>query len=447
MVKSTSRELRFPEGFLWGAATAAHQNEGMNVHNDFWAWEQAGNHTADGTVSGQAADWWNRAEEDFDRAAELGLNTLRLSVEWSRIEPAPGKWNVAALGRYREMLQALRQRGIRPMVTLHHFTNPRWLSDRGGWLRPEVVPAFARYAAHVAEALGDLCDSWCTLNEPAVYAAFAYILGRWPGETGLLPFIRVTRHQFRAHAAAYRAVRDVRPNARVGLVQHFAGFEPSDPGSRGDRLVAAVRDIALNWRLVEGVVTGRLKLPYGLGLRRHQGALNSSDFIGVNYYGRHPLRFDGGSPGTLFASPGQVRPERAWPVPWQDREIDASGLERFLVRLARYGKPLFVTENGVADAEDGVRPGFILTHLAALHRALRKGADVRGYYHWTLVDNYEWAEGWTTRFGLFALDPKTQVRTPRPSARLFQEVVRANAITEDLVERWAPGVAEQVFAA
>jgi beta-glucosidase len=419
----------------------------MNVHNDFWAWEQAGNHTADGTVSGMAADWWNRAEEDFDRAADLGLNTLRLSVEWSRVEPEPGKWNASALGRYREMLRALRKRGIRPMVTLHHFTNPRWLSERGGWLQPEVVPAFARYAAYVASTLGDLCDIWCTLNEPGIYAAFAYILGRWPGETGLLPFIRVTRHQLRAHAAAYRAVREVRPNARIGLVQHFAGFEAEDPGSKRDRLVAAVRDTTLNWRLIEGVVTGRLKPPYGLGLRRHPGAVNSSDYIGVNYYGRHPLRFDGESPGTFFTSPGRVRPERAWPAPWQDREIDPDGLERFLLRLARYKKPLYVTENGMADAEDGIRPAFILTHLAALHRAIRKGADVRGYYHWTLVDNYEWAEGWTTRFGLFALDPQTQVRTPRPSARLFKQLVRANAIDEDLVEAWAPEIAGRLFEA
>jgi beta-glucosidase len=441
------RALRFPDGFLWGAATAAHQNEGMNVHNDFWAWEQAGNHTADGTVSGLACDWWNRAEEDFDRAAELGLNTLRLSVEWSRIEPAPGRWDAAALGRYREMLKALRERRLRPMVTLHHFTNPRWLSERGGWLAPDVVPAFARYSSYVASVLGDLCDTWCTLNEPGIYAAFAYILGRWPGETGLIPFIRVTRNQLRAHAAAYRAVRSVQPHARVGLVQHFAGFAPADPASQGDRLVAAVRDTTLNWRLVEAVLTGRLKPPYGLGLRRHPGALNSSDYIGVNYYGRHPLRFDGTTPGTLFASPGEVRPERAWPAPFQDREVDPDGLERFLVRLARFGKPMFVTENGMADESDAVRPAFILTHLAALHRALGRGADVRGYYHWTLVDNYEWAEGWTTRFGLFALDPRTQARVARPSAALFAEIARANAITADTVERWAPAAADRIFAA
>ena len=418
----------------------------MNVHNDFWAWEQAGNHTADGTVSGLACDWWNRAEEDFDRAADLGLTALRLSVEWSRVEPEPGRWDAASLGRYREMLKALRQRGLAPMVTLHHFTNPRWLSERGGWLVPEVVPAFARYAAYVASVLGDLCDTWSTLNEPGIYAAFAYILGRWPGETGVLPFIRVTRNQLRAHAAAYRAVKALQPHARVGLVQHFAGFEAADPASRGDRLVAAVRDATLNWGLIEAVMTGRLKPPYGLGVRRHPGARNSSDYIGVNYYGRHPLVFDSTAPRTFFTRAGEVRPDRAWPAPFQDREVDPGGLERFLLRLAPYRKPLYVTENGMADAEDGVRPEFILTHLAALHRALQKGADVRGYFHWTLVDNYEWAEGWTTRFGLFALDPRTQVRTARTSARLFGEIARANAITEDLVERWVPDAAGAVFA-
>ena len=176
-----------------------------------------------------------------------------------------------------------------------------------------------------------------------------------------------------------------------------------------------MRDTALNWRLIEGVVTGRLKPPYGLGLRRHPGATNSSDYIGVELLRPAPPALRRGArPARSSRAPGEVRPERAWPAPFQDREIDPDGLERFLVRLARYGKPLYVTENGMADAEDGVRPAFILTHLAALHRAIRKGADVRGYYHWTLVDNYEWAEGWTTRFGLFALDPQTQVRTPRP---------------------------------
>jgi beta-glucosidase len=442
------RTLRFPDGFLWGAATAAHQNEGNNTGNDFWAWEQDPSHIADHTTSGLACDWWRRAEEDFDRAAALGLNTLRMSVEWSRLEPRPGVWDSAAFDRYRAMLRGLRERGMEPMVTLHHFTNPLWLAERGGWTNEEVAGLFERLAAKVVEALGDLCQTWCTINEPNIYAAEAYILGRWtPGESDLLKFIGVTRNQFKAHAAAYQAIRRRQSEGRIGLVQHMAAFEPANPASAADRSVAGTRSSLLNWRFVEAVIEGKLKFPYGRGLP-YAPAVNSSDFIGLNYYGRHPLRFDPGAGGSLFASPVQGRPEVAWPPPWTDREIYPEGMQRFLVELARYGRrPLYVTENGLAaaTADDEKRAGFILTHLAALQRAIRQGADVRGYYYWTLVDNYEWVEGWTTPFGLIELDPATQKRTPRGSAALFGELAHANAITEEMVEKYAPGVIDQVF--
>lgn len=440
------RVLRFPQGFRWGAATAAHQNEGNNTNNDFWAWEQVPGHVIDGTTSGLACDWWDRAEEDFDRAAGLGLNTLRLSVEWSRIEPRPGVWDSAAFDRYRQMLQGLRQRGLEPMVTLHHFTNPLWLAELGGWTNGQVVPLFERYAGKVVEKLSDLCRIWCTINEPSIYATFAYILGKWsPGEKNMLHFIRVTRHQVKAHAAAYHAIHQRQPGAEVGIVFHKATFDPANPASVADRWVARLRDLLFHWRTMDAVTRGRLKPPYGLGLSLHAPAVNSNDFIGLNYYGRHPLRFDRGAFGTLFAGPVEAPPEIAWPSPWTDREIYPNGLYRFLVRAAGYGLPLYVTENGVADPTDEVRPGFILTHLAALHRARQRGVNVRGYYYWTLVDNYEWAEGWTTPFGLFALDPSTQVRTPRRSAALYGAVARANAITEQMVEAYAPQVMDQVF--
>ncbi len=442
----TGRILTFPDGFRWGVATAAHQNEGNNTRNDFWAWEQIPGHVADGSTSGLACDWWNRAEEDFDRAAALGLNTLRMSVEWSRVEPRPGVWDAAAFDRYREMLKGLLARGLEPMVTLHHFTNPLWLAQRGGWANGEVVSLFRRYAAKVVETLGDLCQVWCTINEPSIYAAHAYVLGKWsPGESSLLKFIRVTRNQIKAHAAAYHAIHRRQPGAQVGIVKHMAAFDPADPASAADRRVAAIRDALLNWRFVDAVTEGRLKFPFGTGLGRHAPAVDSSDFIGLNYYGRHPLRFDPAAAGTLFAGETQVPPEIAWPEPWTDREIYPAGLQRFLTRLARYGRPLYVTENGMADATDEIRPGFILTHLAALHRAIRQGVDVRGYYYWTLVDNYEWVEGWTTRFGLIALDPATQERTPRRSAQLYAEIARANAITGEMVEKYAPAAMGQVF--
>jgi beta-glucosidase len=442
----SKRVLTFPDGFLWGVATAAHQNEGNNTRNDFWAWEQIPGHVVDGSTSGLACDWWNRAEEDFDRAAALGLNTLRMSVEWSRVEPRPGVWDSAAFDRYREMLEGLRARDLEPMVTLHHFTNPVWLADRGGWANQDVVPLFERYAAKIVETLGDLCQMWCTINEPSIYAAHAYVLSKWPPRgSSLLKFIRVTRNQAKAHAAAYWAIHQRQPRAQVGIVKHMAAFDPADPDSFTDRWVAAIRDTLLNWHFMDAVMEGKLKFPFGVGVGRYAPAINSNDFIGLNYYGRHPLCFDLSSPRTLFAGETQVPLEIAWPEPWTDREIYPAGLHHFLMRLATYGKSLYVTENGMADAADEIRPGFLLTHLAALLRAIRQGVDVRGYYYWTLVDNYEWVEGWTTRFGLIGLEPATQERTPRRSAELYAAIARANAITEEMVEKYAPQVMDQVF--
>lgn len=440
------RILTFPKGFRWGVATSSHQNEGNNANNDFWAWEQVPGHVADFSTSGLACDWWNRAEEDFDRAAQMGLNALRLSVEWSRIEPRPDVWDSGAFDRYREMLKGLHARGLQPMITLHHFTNPLWLAEQGGWADPRVVSHFERFASQVVQRLGDLCHLWCTINEPTIYAVHAYLLRKWaPGKANLLDVIRLTRNQVKAHAAAYHAIHRLQPGAEVGIVQHMAAFEPADPGSFTDRAVAGVRDALINWRFMDAVTQGRLKPPFGAGMRRHGPATNTSDFIGINYYGRHALRFDLRAADRLFAAEVPVEGDNAWPAPWSDREIYPAGLGHFLMRLTRYQRPVYVTENGMADADDRTRPGFILTHLAALHRAILQGADVRGYYHWTLVDNYEWVEGWTTRFGLFALDTLTQERTPRSSAKLFGEIARANAITEDMVEQYAPQVMNQVF--
>jgi beta-glucosidase len=440
------RVLAFPEGFRWGVATAAHQNEGNNINNDFWAWEQILGQVADFNTSGLACDWWNRAEEDFDRAAAMGLNTLRLSVEWSRIEPRPGVWDSAAIDRYRHMLQGLLARGLEPMVTLHHFTSPMWLAEQGGWASKEVVTHFEGFASKVVEALGDLCHTWCTINEPAIYSLQAYLFSKWvPGVANLADVIRLMRNQVKAHAAAYQAIHRQQPGAQVGIVKHLAIFDPFNPASIADRFVTTLRDRLLNQRLLDAVTGGRMKPPLGLGIFRHIPAVNSNDFIGINYYGRYSVRFDLGAASTFFASETKLSPETAWPEPWSDREIYPSGLYRFLVRLARYGRPLYITENGFSEAEDRTRPAFILTHLAAVQRAIRQGVDVRGYYHWTLVDNYEWAEGWSTRFGLIALDPATQVRTSRCSAQLYSEIAHANAITEEIVEKYAPQVMDQIF--
>jgi len=442
----SERRLNFPDGFLWGAATSAHQNEGDNRNNDFWAWEHIPGHVADQTTSGSACDWWLRAEEDFDRAASLHLNALRIGVEWSRIEPEPGNWDSGAIDRYREMLKALHSRNISPMITLHHFTNPLWLRDKGGWTNAQAAEFFARYAKRVAASLGDLCRMWCTINEPNVYAAYAYLLGSWPpGETNIQKSFVATRHLTYAHAAAYHAIKEIQPHAQIGLVQHMADFHPSNARSWPNRWVTGIRSTIFNWRIVEAVLEGRLKFPLGLGKLR-ENLYKSNDYLGLNYYGRHLVKFNPRSLATLFAEEAQAAAEVAWPEPWTDREIYPEGIYHFIRNIhKRYRIPVYVTENGMADADDTIRPGYILTHLAAVWRALAEGADVRGYYYWTLVDNYEWTEGWTTRFGLVSLNPQTQKRSILRSAELFSEIAGENAITREMVENYAPAAMAQVF--
>ena len=438
--------LKFPENFLWGVATAAHQNEGNNTNNDFWAWEQAG-HTHDGTISGLATDWWDagrrRAEADFARAAEMGLNTLRLSLEWSRIEPEENRWDDAAIDRYRQLLTELRRLNITPMVTLHHFTNPLWLAARGGWLADDVVSRFERYAAHVVAALGDLVDLWCTINEPLVYAYLSHLVGDWsPGKHSFPQTFKIAARMALAHRAAEHAIHARQPQAQVGLVKHQPIFDPLRD-NRADKLVSGWQETLFNRRMFEAVYENRLRFPLNLFAR--EISVGRDDFIGINYYGRQTVKFSLGAPFTLFGKLVAPPGAEMWDAPWADREIYPHGVYRVCRQAAKYKKPIFITENGFADAADTRRPRFLLTHLAALHRAIQSGADVRGYYYWTFVDNYEWVEGWSTRFGLVALNPETQERTPRRSAELYGEIARANAITPAMVEKFAPEAMASVF--
>src|SRR5437763_1399982 len=208
--------MRFPDGFLWGAATAAHQIEGNNVNNDWWRAEAAGllPHRSD-----DACDSWNRSTEDIALLSRIGLNAYRMSVEWARIEPEPGRFDQGALDTYRRMLVAMRRAGIEPLVTLHHFTNPAWLADRAGWSNPDVVQRFARYAERVVRSMGDLVHWWVTINEPSILGLKCYIEGSWPPfrPLDLRGYLRLMRHAARAHVAARQALRASQPEALAGI--------------------------------------------------------------------------------------------------------------------------------------------------------------------------------------------------------------------------------------
>ncbi len=433
--------MYFPQDFLWGSATSAYQVEGNNSNNDWWVWEQGADHILDGGRSGLANDWWENAEADIERMAEIGTNAHRLSLEWSRIEPEPSVFDEDALNRYREILQAMQRRNIEPMVCLHHFTNPLWLVEKGDFDSDLVVDYFERYATKTVQALGDLAPKWLTFNEPMVYFVYRYLEGLFPGteHRGWRAGLRAMTNMLRCHSAAYHAIKAVRPESQVGLAKHHRVIEPRPGGHRLDRWWAGRVSWFFNDIWMDSMVTGRLRWPFGRG--RIKNLAGTFDFTAINYYSRSLVRFPPRR-GRLYektAPPGAAMTDDDF------FEIYPQGLFKAIQANLRFGKPIYISENGLPDARDKQRPGFLLTHLREVWRAISFNFPVMGYYHWTLVDNFEWDRGWQQRFGLIELDPETQERTWRPSGRLYSEICHSNSISSDMAERYAPELLESMF--
>jgi len=437
-----SGSFHFPKGFLWGTATASHQVEGGNTNNNWYKWEQEG-HTIH--QSGLASDWWGgRWKEDFDRAAESGQNAHRLSLEWSRIQPTPDRWDEEALERYRTMLRGLRDRNIMPMVTLHHFTDPLWLGELGGWETEAVVPLFEKFTRKVVEALKEYCSLWCTTNEPNVYALEGYLRGNFPpGKEDLKLGIRVQANMARSHAAAYRAIHELQPEGRAGYALHFRPQEPARPWSLLDRLMRNIKFEGINLAFPSAVSTGVLKSP--LGKIPVPEAKGTQDYFGLNYYSVDTVAFNLRNRAELFSR--SFFPEG---TDLADAGMNSNTPEGFFwafkwVVKAYPNLPIIVTENGIEDSTDRIRPRYLAQHVHAMWRAVNFNWPVRGYFHWSLVDNFEWERGWTQRFGLWGIDIETQQRTKRPSADLYAAICMEDGLTSEMVQQYCPEVYEKLF--
>jgi beta-glucosidase len=427
--------MEFPKGFLWGVSTAAHQVEGGNENNQWAAWEAAGK-TKSKDISGVACDWWNNAERDFDLAHNMGLNALRLSLEWSRVEPVPGEWNEHALCRYREMLEGLNRRGIQPIVSLHHFTHPQWFERDGAFLDNRAAKRFERFACRVVSELGDLCHHWVTFNEPNVFAALGYVLGEFPpGCTGdIRTALRMIDGMASCHARAYRSIHAIQPDAQVGWAHNYVVFEPARRGLFLDRWSAGLLNRLFNESFLTTIESGRSAIPGNFGAKYLRQVKGTCDFVGVNVYSRFHVAFSLRHAAQMFSN--VFVPEH---VPQGDPGVEKPYGEAYpgavavaVQRCARLGRPIYILENGVPDARDRIRPWLIANVVRELHRLIEQGEDIRGYFHWTLTDNFEWSEGWQLRFGLVELDASTQQRTMRPSGRLYSAIAQANGITAEV---------------
>lgn len=426
--------------FLWGAATSAHQIDGQNEHSDWWHWEKQGQRQGR-AHSGQATDHWNQFREDIRLAAELKLNSYRFSIEWARIEPQEGVWDETALGWYCELLTECERYGLLPMATLQHFTLPRWLAEQGGTSSSRFSILFTRYVEKVAQRMGARIPLWCTLNEPMVMVLGGYIGGFMPPAT-FSPDLasQASANLLSAHIQAYqllhsKTLRRVGPWAQrplqVGIAHNMIHFQPCRKWHPLELFLARVfhRFYNLSWL---DALCGKKQhfgvlgfVPYPSQVHAARGK-RWADFLGLNYYmkamaswkPREKIEFQTDSlPFGLALKRGtDTCSDMGW-------AIHPQGLKEMLKILNSYPFPIYITENGIADEKDVLRPHFLKEHLLVIADALGDGADIRGYYHWSLLDNFEWSQGFGPRFGLYEVNYDDLSRRLRPSGAVYRNII------------------------
>lgn len=407
----------------WGASTSAHQVEGNN-HNQWSIWELASanelaksapkrygwlenwaeiSKEAQGPnnyVSGVSADHYRLYKEDFDLAKKLNFNAFRFSIEWSRIEPEEGKWDESAIEYYKNYVRELRARNFEPFMTLFHFTLPDWFAEKGGFLYSKNIVYFTRFVEKIISEVKDVTHI-TTINEPGVYTFMSYMNGKWPPqEKSRIKTLSLIINLASAHKKAYKIIKKINPNCKIGISKNYSYFYTHN-NSLEERIMVKALDYLSNLWFLNRV-------------KKHE------DFIGINFY------FSNRISGFRVRNPNSKVNDLGW-------DMKPQNLYQILVRLhSKYAKPIFITESGVADRKDVHRKWWIQQSLKAIDKAIAQGVEVGGYLHWSLLDNFEWADGFWPRFGLIEVDYKTLQRKPRPSALWYGEFISKIVNTKEL---------------
>jgi beta-glucosidase len=417
--------LTFPDGFLWGVSSSAYQTEGGN-DNDWTEWEQqnaerlaaeAGPAKDYGNgpvprwkliakqakdpsnyLSGKAVDSWNRWQEDVDLAKSLNLNAFRFSVEWSRIEPKRGQYDKKAIDHYVQMAKYCQKRGLRPLVTLYHFTLPVWTGSSKAWEDRNFIDPFVAYVQVVIKQMPRGID-YLIINEPEMFALLGWLQGEVPPyKKSILRFRKVMRHLSEAHNRSYDAIKQHDPKAQISSAVQNIHFD-------------ATRNFAWPINATMAKVCDRL-----LNHDFHHRTMDHQDFIALNHYMHCVVNL-----GMFKNPPTEPRSDLGW-------YLHPESMYAAIKAHQRYGKPIWITENGLADKKDKLRQWYLPEVLQQVHRAIADGIDVRGYFHWSLTNNFEWNRGFWAEFGLVDVDRTTLKRIPRKSARLYAEIASQNSL-------------------
>lgn len=419
----------FPSGFLWGAATSSYQVEGNITNNNWWEFELREKNRIRNTMHKypDACKHIEKFEEDVKLMKEIGLNSYRFSLEWSKIQPEEKFFDDNAIRQYSDIIDLLIQNDIKPMITLHHFTNPLWFEKQGAFLNEKSTQLFLNYVKFVTEVLKDKVDLWCTINEPSIYAVNGYFTGFYP------PGIRdanltgkVLGNLLNTHAETYKLIKNISPSAQVGFVINYIIFEAPNPLNPFDVVAAKYFNQSINDSQLEFIKTGRFKFffPFIVQHKLITNQKETFDFIGLNYYTRSFLKFRFNRKKMLEVLISESRNGHS-DLNW---EIYPEGLYRALLKIRKFtGKHIYITENGIADSSDSKRSDFIKDHLLVTKKALEDGFDIRGYFHWSLLDNYEWGHGFDAKFGLIKVDFETQKRNLKSSAYTYSDLIKSNS--------------------
>lgn len=400
------KTLKFPDGFLWGAATSAHQVEGNNVNSDWWAWEQK---LPSQMRSGKACDQYNLYEQDFDLIKQLNHNCHRLSIEWSRIEPRQGEFDTSEINHYLKLLKYLKSLKITVMLTLWHFTLPKWVAEEGGWENSKTVQYFERFVKRVAPEIAEYVDMWVTLNEPGVYVYEAYVERAWPpARKSFWGQIKTILNLASAHKRVYKYLHHNYPKKKVGIAQNVQSFQPYHKHSLVEQMVVIATDLISN------------HLFYFLTKGNH-------DFLGINYY--FHVRFKDSKHFWPEIADAAKESRDVSDLGW---EVYPEGLYDVLADLSD-DIPIYITECGIASTNDDRRNRFLIAYLNEVYKAIKNGIDVRGFFYWSLIDNFEWHKGFEPRFGLVEVDYNTQKRRIRPSALVYTDIIQHNGIPHSLL--------------
>jgi beta-glucosidase len=414
--------------FLWGVSTSAFQIEGY-VQNDMTEWENAGKFRQNGLNPKyrNAVQHWKHWSTDFDLLKDLGVNSYRFSIDWARIEPQPGKFDESSIQQYGKMIDRLLQLGIKPMLTLHHFTHPVWFHDTCPWHLSSSIQYYTRFVETIMKSFGDKIQLYITFNEPLVWALAAYGDGKFPpGEKDITKMALVLKHMLQAHKEAYQIIKKYQSAAQIGIAHNFIIFQPERSWYLLDRGITFLINRFYNFVFLDAFQKNQLKiiLPFIIRFQESLMLDDCIDFWGINYYYRmhlrSQLRLSKPMEFKFHNRSGEGLSDLGW-------ENYSRGLWEILKWVKRANKPIYITENGLADSQDRHRTAYLKNHLSITEKAIKNGIPIKGYFHWSLLDNYEWLVGKEGKFGLYEVDYENNFeRKIRKSGQYYSNYIRKN---------------------